>query len=34
MSMMIVQLNKMEKEKLKKHLMIAEKFLKKLDKND
>ena len=34
MSMMIVQLNKIEKEKLKKHLMIAEKFLKKLDKND
>lgn len=33
MSMMVVQLNKMETEKLKKHLKIAENYLKKLDKN-
>ena len=33
-SMKIIKLNKIKKEKLKKHLMIAEKFLKKLDKND
>jgi len=34
MTMMIVQLNKMDKQKLKNHLHIAESYLKKLFSND
>lgn len=34
MSMMVVQLNRMEKEKLKRHLKTADSFLKKLFNND
>jgi deoxyribodipyrimidine photolyase-related protein len=34
MTMMIVQLNKMDKQKLKIHLHIAESYLKKLFSND
>ncbi len=34
MSMMVVQLNRMEKEKLKRHLNTAESYLKKLFNND
>lgn len=34
MSMMVVRLNRMEKEKLKRHLKRADSFLKKLFNND